>query len=300
MSNLSRTNIDAIQAFEEDLLMYEASVLTISNSIADYLRPAQIMKGALDKIFSAQHSDAYSMMRILVDRVSKGIDGSYSDGTLSMLAASMRDDHTRKIIFSVTYVIREMIVGNIVELNDVWLMNINNNSAIYTFLKNYTRSDQKMIEETYSGNVIRPAYTIEDLESNEDDYTLVVGYANYRLQLTNETTQTLLFAVSPLIKPGPDAKPNEKLTIATSVIITTNTGDLNFDASIGFFDDALAQMSALGCAPIGYVNGEDTSIVLPDKYHRLAITIASSDSGWSWRVSEVNILPPDISVGMMS
>lgn len=285
------TNVLSLELLEQELTRYEQTVVVGSAHFNDYVHPADLIKNALIRIITSSKADTYSMMRRLAEHMNDKIDDEYSDFTIRMLAASTKDVRANQLIMSLLYITRDVLVGDTVDLHDQWLYLIDRNMEVYIFLRNYARSDQKHLEETYSGNIIGSAKTWEKMTIDDITVSLPIGYANYDVKLNGDVMQTVSFVASPTIHRESDALPTEDLTIVSDVILTPTIGVFALDKSILFYDDAKAQLDALGNR---YIHGYDTQFTLPGLFYSVSLSIISNNHGNVWRVSEVNILPPSI------
>lgn len=289
------TNVSAIEAFEKDLDEYEAAIKHESTSFEDFRLPALSAKRALMTLCMSDVSDTISMMRRLTARVAGKLNEAYSDYTINMLASATHDREARELIMALLFNSREMVIGENVELGEAWLGLVRGNMAILQFFENYRGSDQGC-EESYSGESIAPPKDVLRLTSTQLDCKIKIGYNNYDVLLNTGEQQTVSFGVEEgicQILGVPEG--TERLVITSDVILTPSVGHLILDRSINYSDDAVAQLTALRCAPAGVVPGCDVRIILPSLFYSLMLSIISYDAGLSWRVVEVNVLPPSVS-----
>ena len=245
------------------------------------------MRSILLRIVRSPEADTYSLMRRLAARIQGKIDDHYSDYVITMMANAIpQDEKGRQLIMSILYVTRDVMTGETGSMSESWLQLIERNMAVYFFLLHYNRSDQNSQEDSYSGNPLPPRRPTMTVTTSDTPYTLSIGPANYILKLTGGQPQSINFAR------GSESIPNVQL--ASEIIIEPALNQVILDKSIGFFDDAAAQINAMGCAPQGSFAGQDTMFILPGLGYKLFLNTYSSDNGHTWRVTEVNILPPSI------
>ena len=296
MTESSGTNVSLIQEFEHAMDRYESTIVPNSNHFHEYRQPADHVKQALLILVTAPEAETHSMMKRLAARIAGGIDTIYSDLTINMMAAATRDERARQLIMSLLYTTREKIMGEAVELHEGWLHFVNHNHAIHAFLNFFgIHNPDTVIEETYSGNAVGNIPKTEYLSSFHEHVVIEIDDAKYNIKLENRVFQIVSFRRSENLEEVYEQNPSKSKVITTEVILTPTIGALAFDKSVGFYDDALAQMKALNCSPSGYNPDRNTTLVLPNIFYSLAVIITSSNAGKTWRISEMNILPPSIS-----
>lgn len=291
MHNLGYTNAAAMVLFEQELSLYEEAINPHSNNPNDYHHPADLIKNALLRIVTSPEADTYTLMRRLVARMQDKVDDEYSDFAIRMMAAATKDLRANQLIMSILYITRDILVGDRVDLNDRWLVLVDGNMAIYQFLKNYNHSDQKQLEDTYSGNIVSSPKVWQKVNLSDPQSVVTIGYANYEVKLTGDVMQTVSFVRDPSVQREADADPSEALMIVSEVVLTPTIGVVAVDKSVMFYDDAKAQLNAHGNR---FIHGYDTQITLPGLFYSAALSVISTDGGNIWRVSEINILPPSI------
>jgi hypothetical protein len=292
MSETAYTNIDAINDFEEELERYESMIKPKSNHFHDFVTPGDILKGALVRLVSSAEADTYSMMRRLFKRMRAKIDDAYCEYALSMVAANTKDTRGKRLIMAVMLVSREVIMGENPDLNESWLQLVDNNFAIYKTLSNYAIADEHKYEVGYGGEILTPARPTEKMKTDDLEYVHRIGHANYDIRLTARDIQVVDFELdtdTEVLGMADKARPN---IVVSDIILTPNIRTLAISRKIKFYDDAAAQISALKCNAIGVLAEVDTQIELPDMFYSLMINVVSHDSGATWRITEVNILPP--------
>lgn len=292
-NNTPVSDIASITEFENDLDQYETIVVPNSTQFSNYEQPAAIMKIALTRLVMAKEADVFSMMRELVKRVRNGQETTYSDFTLRMLTSGTKDERAKQLIAAIVFSVLELVTDQPLDLGEGWLQLINQNKAILTFMENYYDSDQ-VLEESYSGNPVYSQKETEKLIFEDSEVTLEIGFSNYRIKLQNGLMQHLNLGVAPDIRKLCKVPDGQKLIISSELTITPSIGWMILDKSIDFFDDALAQLKALNCAPDGYTKGRNTRIVVPGLFYSIFLSVISHDEGKTWRVTELNILPPSL------
>ncbi len=292
MSNTN--NPGSIEAFEADLFAYEQDVPQDSYHLRDYQNASQHMAHALDRLIHAPSADTYSMMRRLVAHITGKIDTAYSDVTLNMVAAVSAFEYKQKIM-AIFYVIRESILGEDINLSDAWLEMIGHNRTIWHFLNNYQHHSERIAEESYSGVLLTPLREIKKLSSVEDHHILAVANHNYQVALEANKVQRFSLTKDASYQAVVDQSTSKALPIVTEIVITPTLGQFILDKSLRFYDDAIAQLSALGCVQQGYVRGVDTIINLPGMFYSVLLHVVSYDEGETFHVTEFNILPPSLS-----
>lgn len=287
-------NLGSIESFEVDLFAYEKDVPQDSYHLKDYQNAAQHMAHALDRIVHASSADTYSMMRRLIAHITGKIDTAYSDVTINMVAAVSAFEYKQKIM-AIFYVIRESILGEDISLSDAWLDMIGHNRAIWHFLNNYKHHSERITEESYSGVLLTPLRETKKTASVEDHHILAVANHNYQVFLEANKVQRLSLTKDDAYVAVIDQSTSKPLPIVTEIVITPTLGHFIFDKSLRFYDDAIAQLSALGCVQQGYVRGVDTIVTLPGMFYSVLINVVSYDEGVTFHVTEFNILPPALS-----
>lgn len=292
MFESDRTNVEAIARFTEELEQYESIVKHDSNIFGEFRHPANLLKDAMLRIVGASESDTYEMMRILSKHMIAKLDTAYSEFAILMAAGGNFDLVGTELIMAIAYTTRCVIVGDEYAIDDPWLQIVRNNVAIRHYLHNYHKSDLAIIQKTYSGNLIIAPKKVLFVDDDNRTTTLNVGYNIYELSLNSHHIQTVKFALSDEVKPDPTAQPNKPLVIESEVRISAKVGEFILDESISMLDDAVAQLNALGCSVSGYIPGHPTRVVLPNMFFTCLLIIGSFDSGKSWRVADLQILPP--------
>jgi hypothetical protein len=292
MSELGFTNTVLIDAFENDLKNFESSVNPDSAHFYDFVKPADFLRQALVQLVNASASDTYSMMRKLMSRASGQLEGAYSYTSIHMAHGATRDTNAKKLIAAIMFTVHDVISGAQMILDDRWLGLAGGNEALKQFFDNYSVNKDSIGETTYSGNAVLATRFVEKIVEDNQRVIICVDDSDYDVRLLRYEPQHVSFGISQDTKARVTSG-GRSSTLYTEVTLTPSVASLILDKSIIFSDDAGAQLSALNKTNERTDDG-DLIIKLPDLFFSLFINVISNDGGDTWRVVELNVLPPSV------
>jgi hypothetical protein len=284
MTAVGRSNIDNVTAFSQNLDAYENAVLQMQNPLAN-VEPIWQLKLALVRIIIASPNNAYTLLRVLVNRVFTKMDTCYSEATITELAGSTRDDQARQLVMSILYKALCVVRGEAVTFSSGDVTAVAGSSVIQTFLMDYPGGDPSLPVKGTS--IESPADTDpwEGISASGPVYQLRMSVGRFAISLDGATVSTLQLANAPSNLPIPNT------TWVAEIWLRGLSTMLILDGTIAFTEYALAQILDLGVLPAGYQPGADTKVSI-QFLDTLRLSVVFDEDTQAWTVAHVEVLSP--------
>ena len=294
MRESNRTNVSAVALFTQSLDKFEENLQVGALDPVLYVTPARHLQMALNRLITANTPDAFQMMRCLSDRMNAGKNGAYSEYAILMMASGSNSNIFKDEVMAVIHTLMRVMRGEELELDFMWMSRINSNQGIAEFIKNYSTSDQMTVANSYKGNVAI-GWASEGVIYSEEFETIVpLGKSVKEITLTATEFQTLRFVVDEDLLFDDDYRDDIPQVISTSVTVKADLGSFHIARPVQFTPTASAAMEALNCQGFtGNILGP-LSVKLPGPFFACKLNIASFDSGTSWVIGNIQIIPPSL------
>lgn len=297
MTTLIRNNPSIIEAFLDNLSDYESSLDHNNLNPITIEKPARYLQMAMNRLISASPIDSYQMLRCLVEKLILNIP-AYSDIVVHLVASGSINSLFQDEINAIIFPVKDVFSGKPFVYTDSWYDRINSNAGIRSFLENFTTSDQHDILSTYHGNLVRTE-PIGDLcgphfYTEELIFQIPIGGSDQSVSLTHYEKQVLQLKKADNASMAAAYRDDLPLTLAGFVIVQPDIRRFLVDRSISFTPGAAYLLDALQCTPTPYVRGIPTEIMVPAPFFRCKLDVISKDSGQTWVVGNIQILPPKV------
>jgi hypothetical protein len=282
MADIARNNLRSIDSFKQSVTAYEESVPSKDTSPIFYVKSVENIQVVLKKLSVAKTHDAVQMLRYLTDRIITCSGTGYSSYTLQILASLIP---SKAADITIIQALQKLVKGKISPLTDDGITKISGIVAVQTFLKNYPTSDQGRLQQINSDDILRTNVSVSEKFSNEHSVVLSLGKENIELTLTSTEQQRVCFKLDESVNGS---------TIVTSIKVTPQIGEFYLDLTIRFTDTAYALINEMNCLGRQYILGSDTFIRVTDYFYSCVLDVISFDSGKTWIVGNIQILPPSL------
>lgn len=293
MASSTRTNMAVVDLFSQGLDTYESTLPLNAMEPSTFIDPGSHLEVALNRLLIADPADGYQMMRILTKRMLKGMSEHYSEFMILMVATSSPSPKFKGDMVNIVHMLYRTLNNNSTPLDDVWFNAINRNDAIRNFIKNYDTSDICRIHNAYQGNVVGDRVVSACSSTTDAQHVTVrLGVQNTTLMTISPTPVTVKFSPDEKIAMHSSYRNTLPKVIVSKVTISPMARSFILDKSIRLTEGAVLQAVDIDCLDIPYTVGSGVRINLPGQFNMCELDVASFDSGLTWVVGNLKILPP--------
>jgi len=293
MYTSDRNNISAIAFFDRALDLYEDSMEAIKVNPNLFSGPAQHFQQALNRMITANVPDAHEMMRSLAERMMSGIP-CYSEHSLLLIASMSVNNVFKDEIMAIPYVLLSVIRGNDPSLDAIWLNRVNGNKGIEYFLRNFNSCDIKIIHSTPVDNLVPTSLPYEKLYSAETLFVIELGDNPIDITLTAKEVQTVSFDKKSDWVPSPLHRHDKPVVYSSHALIRPQLREFKVSKTVRASPSAICIMDSLGCLTTDSAFSNFYHFKTPASLFACQLDVASFDSGYTWTITNVKMVPPSV------
>lgn len=291
MRTSDRNNMSAVGLFDHALDLYEDTMSAIKTNPNLFSGPVQHLQQALNRMITASHPDAHEMMRSLTERMLSGVE-CYSEHSLLLVASRSLNNVFKEEIMSIPYMILSVIRGNDPNLDTVWFNRVNGNNGIAMFLRNYKTSDIKAIHDTPVNNLVPTTLPHDKLFSASESVIVELGNHPIDLTLTSKDIQTVSFSKKDDWLPNTNRRVDKHCVFSSYITIRPQLKQFRIPKTVKLTPATSELIEALQCVSSESVVSNHYTFKTPADLFTCNLDITSFDSGQTWTIANVKIVPP--------
>jgi hypothetical protein len=217
----------------------------------------------------------------------------YTDNKLLLIAdVSVALGGSDRII-NIVYKLKQISNDKPFSHDEIWYSTVNFNIAIKRFFETYLVSDIHLLKSINQNNLINPSTSNSVIRSGENDalVTIRLGKTNIDLSLLSFQKQTVKLSVDPTLDLPENYDSNFPLTIITNVTIKAGVQEFILDKTVKFTDNALCILEWFSYIERVLAVSGNTRFKFPNHFFSYKLDLISINSGDTWIVSNIAILP---------
>lgn len=293
MRTSDRVNISAVALFDQSLDQYEATMETIKVNPNLFSGPAQYFQMALNRLITSNIPDAFQMMRSLTKRILTG-NKAYSEQSLLMISSGTINNVFRDELMTIAYGLLNLTRGIDPNFDAGWLSRVNGNTAIYDSLNLYKTSALYKIQNAHKDNILTADLPVDIVSADSQNVILSITPKEKEINLASLQTQVLNFSLGEGWVTHPDHRHDLPTIYQSKVTVKVGVKEFLVPKTVGMSDLVKALCTSLGCLDVNSLTTNYYHFKIPAPFFSCVLEIASFDSGSTWSITNVQIIPPSL------